>query len=148
MNGGLNTTDNKDRGSQHSSTGPSNNTGSTNLSNQQQLLHMQMQHTYSGSGSINGGHSTPFGHLNPSQHPSQKNASVGHMVQMANGPNGGPHTMLVGATTFVGNSSIGNSSVAGGGGHLGPMTHVSSVNSSSQHNNVNGQSSVASLQMV
>ena len=145
MNGGLNTTDNKDRGSQHSSTGPSNNTGSTNLSNQQQLLHMQMHNTYSGSGSINGGYSTPFGHLNQ---PPPKNGSLG-MVQMVNGPNGGPHTMLVGPSTFAGNSSMGNSSVVGGG-HVGPMNHcpVTSASNSNQHGNVNGQSSVASLQMV
>ena len=145
VNGGLNTTDTKDRGSQHSSTGPSNNTGSTNLSNQQQLLQMQMQHTYSGSGSINGGYSTPFGHLNASQ----KNGSLG-MVQMANGPNGGPHTMLLGPSTFAGNNSIGNSSIVGGGhgGTMGYVCPVSSTNNSNSHNNVNGQSSVASLQMV
>lgn len=153
LNGGLNTIDNKDRGSQHSSTGPSNNTGSTNLSNQQQLLQMQMHTNYGGSGSINGGYSTPFGHLNPPLPlPLPINGSVG-MVQMANGPNGGPHTMLVGhSTTFnTGNSSIGNSSaVGGGGGHIGPMGHCPSsvANSSKPINNVNGQSSVASLQMV
>ena len=113
---------------------------------------MQMQHTYSGSGSINGGYSTPFGHLSnppPINHLPPKNGSVG-MVQMANGPNGGPHTMILGPTTFGGNSSmVGNNSV-GGGGHVGPMTHcpASSASNSNPHNNVNGQNSVASLQMV
>ena len=111
---------------------------------------MQMQHTYSGSGSINGGYSTPFGHLNQHtiSHPPPKTGSVG-MVQMVNGPNGGPHTMLVGATSFAGNSSMGNNSVVSGG-HIGPMSHcpVSSSNNSNPHNNANGQSSVASLQMV
>ena len=146
LNGGLNTTiDNKDRGSQHSSTGPSNNTGSTNLSNQQQLLQLQMQqHTYGGSGSINGGYSTPFGHLNPPMsHPLP--TSVG-MVQMANGPNGGPHTMLVGQSTFTGNSSMANSSVVGG--HIGPMGPAPIATNSNLHSNVNGKSSIASLQMV
>jgi hypothetical protein len=41
--------------------------------------------------------------------------------------------------------------VVGGGGHVGPMgSHcpVSVANNSNPHNTVNGQSSVASLQMV
>ena len=57
-------------GSHHSSTGPSNNTGSTNLSNAQQ---MQMQQAFARGVS-------PY---------------MGHMVQM--GGNGAPQSMLVGA---------------------------------------------------
>merc|ERR1712156_1295904 len=58
-------------GSHHSSTGPSNNTGSTNLSNAQM---QQMQQA--------------FGHRGVSPY-------MGHMVQM--GGNGAPQSMLLGA---------------------------------------------------
>ena len=85
-------------GSQHSSTGPSNNTGSTGISNQQHLMH-----NICGSGSINGGYSTPFNHVNPTPiFPHQ----VG-MVQMSNGPNGGPHTMLIPSPFTNGQGSAG-----------------------------------------
>ena len=96
-------------GSQHSSTGPSNNTGSTNLN-----------------GSLNGGYSQPFGHIishPPPPPPPTLPPPVG-IVQMANGPNGAPLTMLY-------------------GGHIGPMGHSSS---GSQHNGQNP--SVDSLQMI
>jgi receptor tyrosine kinase-like orphan receptor 1 len=58
--------------SHHSSTGPSNNTGSTNLSNAQM---QQMQQAYGQARGV-----SPY---------------MGHMVQM--GGNGAPHSMLVGA---------------------------------------------------
>ena len=80
-------------GSHHSSTGPSNNTGSTNLS---QAMMMQQQR----------------GGVSPYMH--------GQMVQMGGGPNGGqPHTMLVGPYGQVpmyshpGMSQHGGSSVGG-----------------------------------
>uniref|UniRef100_A0A0K2TIM1 Tyrosine-protein kinase receptor n=2 Tax=Lepeophtheirus salmonis TaxID=72036 RepID=A0A0K2TIM1_LEPSM len=59
-------------GSHHSSTGPSNNTGSTNLSGMNHHLMQQQQQQ----------------HHHPGYRP-----SVG-LMQMAKGPNGGPHTLL------------------------------------------------------
>ena len=106
-------------GSQHSSTG---NTGSTNLSNQARNV--------CGSGSINGGYSTPFGHLQ--QHPA--------LLQMANGPNGSPHTVLV---------PFGQPS----GGHLGPMSVANPLSAPVTSSIATGQVSstqttASSLQMV
>lgn len=106
-------------GSQHSSTGPSNNTGSTNLSTQfllQQQHQHQHQHAHGhpahSSASSNGGYSKPFAHLLPGQ-PAQ-NPTVG-MLQMASGPNGTPHTMLFQGNPFLNgsqkngqNSSVGS----------------------------------------
>ena len=110
--------------SQRSSTNPSNNTGSTNLS--QQFLLNQSQ-----SGLSNGGYSRPFGHLmNPPPAP----PPVG-MVQVANGPNGGPHTVLM----------------SGPFGQLtAPAANPPLPSGSSGVNSNNGQASnnVASLQMV
>jgi receptor tyrosine kinase-like orphan receptor 1 len=105
-------------GSQHSSTGPSNNTGSTSLS---------QHHRNNIGGCTNGGYSQPFGHLMNS-HPPQL-PPVG-MVQMANGPKGGPQTVLLGPNH------------AGFGTHIGPMGH------SSLSQNGGQAQSVASLQMV
>ena len=83
-------------GSQHSSTGPSNNTGSTNLSHNQLLQQQQQQQQQQmGSGSLNGGYSRPFGHLMNPPPPSQPSSQQSGMVQMAHGPNGVPHTMLL-----------------------------------------------------
>lgn len=115
-------------GSQHSSTGPSNNTGSTNVSQQHLLMQQQQQANNAGSGTLtssNGGYSQPFSHLinpfimpNPPQHnhSNPPSGAVG-MVQM--GHNGGPpqHTLFM----------------PNGGGHT---------------NNGAAGSSVASLQMV
>jgi receptor tyrosine kinase-like orphan receptor 1 len=100
-------------GSQHSSTGPSNNTGSTNLSKLDQL-----------NGSLNGGYSQPFGHLLSHPPPPPSHPPPVGMVQLTNGPNGAPLTMLY-------------------GGHIGPM----GLSSAGSQNN--GQTpSVASLQMI
>jgi len=105
-------------GSQHSSTG---NTGSTNLSR-----------NMCGSGSINGGYSTPFAHLsNPHQHPNAPAPNAGPpsvgMVQVAAGLNGGsPHTILVPFSqhqqSLAGGSSGPPSLGIGNGGHLGPLS--------------------------
>ncbi|CAB4068987.1 ROR1 [Lepeophtheirus salmonis] len=88
-------------GSQHSSTGPSNNTGSTNLSN---------NHLYQ----------RPFAHLMSTQSNSLPPAG---MVQMASGPNGIPHTLLVG-------------NPQNGGVHTNPSYQTTTA------------ASIASLQMV
>ena len=111
-------------GSQHSSTGPSNNTGSTNLS-QHHLLHQQQQN----GGCTNGGYSQPFGHLIGSSNAGLP--PVG-MVQMANGgPKGGPQTVLLGPNH------------AAFGAHIGPLGGHSNLSQNG------GQApSVASLQMV
>ena len=118
-------------GSQHSSTGPSNNTGSTSLSQQQHhMLHHHHQQNNGGSGCVNGGYSQPFGHLIGSSHHGSAAGHVG-MVQMANGgPKGGPQTILLGPAGF-------------GAPHMGPLGH------SNLSQNGGGQAqSVASLQMV
>ena len=109
-------------GSQHSSTGPSNNTGSTNLSQQQH----HMLHQQSNGGCVNGGYSQPFGHLMGSHGSTM--GPVG-MVQMANGgPKGGPQTVLLGPAGFTAL------------GPLGPHSSLSQNGGQAQ--------SVASLQMV
>ncbi len=117
-------------GSQHSSTGPSNNTGSTNVSHQ---FLLQQQHGGSSAGGIsNGGYSRPFGHLmnsNGHQHKQPPPPGAG-LVQMAHGPHGGPHTMLLPNNGVFG--SAGASGNAGVGGSAGS----------------NGPASVSSLQMV
>ena len=94
----------KEGGSQHSSTG---NTGSTNLSGANAAARNRC-----GSGSINGGYSTPFAHLANPVHLHSTPPGVG-MVQMAGGPNGGgPQTILL---PF-------SSQASGSNGHLGPMS--------------------------
>ena len=111
-------------GSQHSSTGPSNNTGSTNLSQQQRL---------NNGGCTNNGYSQPFCHL-VGNGPTMGNGGpvppVG-MVQMANGPKGGPQTLLLGPNH------------AGFGSHIGPLGHATNLSQ-----NGGQAASVASLQMV
>lgn len=111
-------------GSQHSSTGPSNNTGSTNLS-QHHLLHQQQ---HQNGGCTNGGYSTPFSHLITTSNGNGNN-QVG-MVQMANGPKGGPQTVL-----------LGPNHPGFGATHISPLA-VAGLNQNG------GQGSVASLQMV
>jgi len=87
----------RSNGSQHSSDGPSNNTGSTNVS-QQFLLQQQQQqqqqnlHGSTSGLSSNGGYSRPFGHLMGQPKPP---GTAAGLLQMAGGPGGSPHTVLV-----------------------------------------------------
>ena len=118
-------------GSQHSSTGPSNNTGSTNLSQHHLLHHQQQQQHQNNGGCTNGGYSQPFGHLIGSHASSAGPPPIG-MVQMANGPKGGPQTVLLGPNH------------GGFGAHIGPLGHS---NLAVSQNGGQAQS-VASLQMV
>merc|ERR1711953_502492 len=119
-------------GSQHSSTGPSNNTGSTNLSQHHLLHHQQQQQQHQNNGGCtNGGYSQPFGHLMGSHASTTGPPPIG-MVQMANGPKGGPQTVLLGPNH------------GGFGAHIGPLGHS---NLAVSQNGGQAQS-VASLQMV
>lgn len=146
-----------DKGSQHSSTGPSNNTGSTNLSNQQHLMHLHHPQ-YSGggcNGSINGGYSTPFEHIgNPNMPPPPlPPASTHGLVQMANGPNGTPLTLLVGTSSgFSSNGSVignGHSMAAPAGVAMVYSHHPPKSNSNGTTSSVSSvPTTVASLQMV
>ena len=104
-------------GSQHSSTGPSNNTGSTNLSQNLLLQQQQQLLNKSASGSLSGGYSRPFGHLLDS---APKPAPAAGMVQVASGPNGAPQTVLwhqsnggaAGGTKTAGSNGQASSSIA------------------------------------
>ena len=78
--------------SEHSSTGPSNNTGSTNLSQNMLLQQQQQLLNKGGSGSLSGGYSQPFGHLLDGKPPPTQPAAG--MVQVATGHNGAPQTVL------------------------------------------------------
>ena len=115
-------------GSQHSSTGPSNNTGSTNLSQNMLLQQQQQLLNKSTSGSLSGGYSRPFGHLLDAAPKLPPQPAAG-MVQVASGANGAPQTVLWHQSN-------------GGGGAGGPKTAMGAGS--------NGQasSSIASLQMV
>lgn len=87
---------------------------------------MKQFHNNGGTGCTNGGYSQPFGHL---MNPLPPQPPVVGMVQMANGPKGGPQTMLLGGPGAF-------------GAHIGPMGHTNLSQSTGQ------AQSVASLQMV
>jgi receptor tyrosine kinase-like orphan receptor 1 len=106
--------------SQHSSTGPSNNTGSTSLSQNQN----------------HNGYARPFQHL------SSGGAPVGMTVAMAGG-GPGVHSMLVGQVGPY--SSHGHSSSSN---MYTPIQPLNGLNGAKSTCGSNGQHSVASLQMV
>jgi receptor tyrosine kinase-like orphan receptor 1 len=122
--------------SHHSSTGPSNNTGSTHLSNAQQFLH---QRGYQAGGTA---------------------PASSYMSHVQVGPNGAQQTMLVGA--YGGQQSVyqpqqpsGPSGVAQGSGQQQQqqqrqMMHrpQPTASVSSQNSNCQTPASIASLQMV
>ena len=111
--------------SQHSSTGPSNNTGSTNLSN-------QPGNPFHGQEDRGGDYSRPFEHI-PAGGP------MSLTVQMGGGPGGGPHTQLVGQVgPYHGHSNSSGSNL---------YTPVNGMRTKPAYVST-GPHSVASLQMV
>jgi len=122
-------------GSNHSSTGPSNNTGSTNLSQNAQMMgHYQQRYAYQGPAP--GHYPSPVRTI-PGQHYGQQMAG---MAQVANGHNGMPQNILIGA--------YGNQ-----GTHMYPNMGVQQQFQQQFQPGTNSQSncgtpSIASLQMV
>ena len=111
-------------GSAHSSTGPSNNTGSTNLSN---INHYQHRFPGQAIPRFQGHYPTPpRGPPTPQNYPT----SMAGMTQVTQGPNGAPQNILIG-------------SYGPQGGHLYPQSYQPGTSQSNC-----GTPSIASLQMV
>jgi len=115
-------------GSAHSSTGPSNNTGSTNLSNNQQMMsHYQQRFPGQSMPRFQGHYPTPpRGPPTPQNYPT----AMAGMTQVTQGPNGTPQNILIG-------------SYGPHGGHMYPQSYQPGTSQSNC-----GTPSIASLQMV